>query len=159
MRRVTIAILAAALVSATASGSAANQIGLLIHGRHNVLRAGMYATLLDEYPDHPFQILDQLCPKPNSELRCEPVSNALRRAIDDTVSVSFRWVHREQPDGGHFWTLAPVVRDGGDATFLYRVEKPGSNCRGHGELRFRRIDWTGWVWEGGTGQVTCSVSS
>jgi hypothetical protein len=112
-----------------------------------------------EYPDRPFQVLDQLCPKPNSELRCEPVSNALRRAIDDTVTVSFRWVHREQPDGGHFWTLAPVVRDGGDATYLYRVEKPGSNCRGHGELRFRRIDWTGWVWEGGTGQVTCSVRS
>ena len=117
----------------------------------------MYATLLNEYFEHPFQVFDQLCPKPNSGVGCEPVSNALRRAIDNAVTVDFSWVHREQPDGGHFWTLAPVVRDEGDASFLFRVEKPGANCRGHGELRFRRIDWTGWVSEGGTTQVTCTV--
>ena len=66
MRRITIALLSSALVIATAGGATAIQTGPLIQGRHNVLRAGMYATLLNEYFEHPFQVFDQLCPKPNS---------------------------------------------------------------------------------------------
>src|SRR4051812_42269379 len=94
MRRIMIALVSTALVLATAGGAAAGQSEDFIQGRHNFLHAQMYATLLDQYPDHAFQVLDQLCPKPNREQACEPVSNALRRAIDDTLTVTFRWVDR-----------------------------------------------------------------
>jgi hypothetical protein len=154
-RAATVALLS--VVLASVGGATASAVGVLIEGRHNVLRAGMYATLLNEYPDRRFQVLDQLCPKPNDVAECEQISNSLRRAIDDAVTVPFTWVHRERRDGGLFWTLSPVVRDGASASFLWGAEKPGSNCRGHGELRFQRIDWTGWTPDGGTGHSTCSA--
>jgi len=76
MRGVTIALLAASLVFVTASGAAA-QIGPLIQGRHDVLRAEMYATAIDY--GTPDQVLNRLCPRPGHEHGCELVSNALRR--------------------------------------------------------------------------------
>jgi hypothetical protein len=156
MRRMTIALLSAALVLATAGGVAARQGKPLIQGRYDVLRAGMYATALPS--GRPLQILDRLCARLLGRSGCEPVSNALRRAIDDAVAGRIRWVRRRQPHGGQFWAFSPVVRDGRRATFGFRWG-PTGGCSGRGQATFRRVDWTGWVDTGGLQGITCRAGA
>ena len=153
--------LAAALVLGTASGAAAHQIGPLIQGRHNVLRAGMYARVIPAGglpAGRPVQILDRLCARLLGGSGCERVSNALRSAIDDAVAGPVRWVRQRQPRGGQFWAFSPVVRDGPRATLGFRWG-PTGGCRGRGQAGFRRIDWTGWRDTGGLQGITCRAGA
>ena len=153
MRGVTIVLLAASLVFVNATGAAA-QIGPLIQGRHDVLRAEMYARAIDY--GTPVQVLNRLCPRPGHEHGCEPVSNALRRAIDDTVTAPITWVGHKPRNGGDFWALAPLVRNGSHASFRVAFDHV-LHCRGRGRFNFRRVDWTGWFFEGGGERVTCGA--
>ena len=157
MRALTVVSLAVATLTASAVGAAARPETPPIVGRHDVLRAEMYARVLDS-EGSPIQILDRLCPHPGRRTGCEPVPAALRTAIQKAVSVPIRWVGRERRRGGTFWQLGPVVRNGSRAHFDERWDDPAPyGCGGGGTLSFRRIDWTSWRQTREEGFVGCPV--
>jgi hypothetical protein len=157
VRRITIALLSAALVLATAGGAAARPGKPLIQGRHDVLRAGMYATVIDSH--NRIQILNRLCPSPGKGAGCEPVLQALRTALGAAVDVPIRWVQKERKDGGRFYAFSAVERNGSHARFDYAWDDPGFlGCNARGDVEFRRIDWTGWRVSGGQGLIGCAVA-
>ena len=121
----------------------------LITGRHNVLRAGMYA-LAFEGERKPVQVLRRICPMPGKPAGCEGVSASLREALEDAVAVPIRWVGKERDHAGTFFELGPGVRNGDMAHFDYRWDDPKPyGCNGGGRLVFHRVDWTGWNESGG----------
>jgi hypothetical protein len=158
VRRLTISVLFAALMLAGNGTASARPSEPLVEGRGSVLNAGMYERVLGN-SRAPIQILDRLCPKPGRDPGCAPVTNALRRAIEDAVAVHIRWVHHEHRHGGKFWELTPVVRNRARAYFEYRWDEPGPlGCYGQGTVRFHRVDWTGWEERRGFGLIGCAVA-
>lgn len=148
MRLLAATVLVLGLVAGSSSVAAARETGLVIQGRQDVLRAGMYATAIDGR--QPIQILDRLCPKPGKQQGCEPVLRSLQRALEEKVAVRIRWVSREHRRWGTFYEFGPVVRSGSDAHLDYRWDDPKPyGCNGGGRLLFHRIDWTGWQASGG----------
>src|SRR4051812_11376839 len=119
MRRLILASSCAAIVLGLASPAAARPTQPLITGRHNTLRAGMYAVAL-EGQRKPVQILRSICPKPGRRANCEAASVSLRTAIQDAVPVPIRWVGKERSGAGTFWELGPILRNGDTAHFNYR---------------------------------------
>jgi hypothetical protein len=148
MRGITAGVLVVGLVAGLASAAAARETTPLIEGRHSVLRAGMFATVIDSR--HPIQILDRLCPEPGKRQGCEAVLRSLQRALEKRVDVRIRWVSRKHRDWGLFYEFGPVERSGSSAHFDYRWDNPRPyGCNGGGHVQFRRIDWTGWRESGG----------
>jgi hypothetical protein len=130
-----------------------------IEGRHNVLRAAMYA-LAFEGETKPVQVLRRICPKPGRRADCEPASVSLRAAIEDEVAVPITWVGKERAAAGTFYELGLVVRNGDEAHFDYRWDDPRPyGCNGGGRFIFHRIDWTGWERSGGYFFEGCPVGS
>jgi hypothetical protein len=140
------------LVGIVAPASSARPAPGTIEGRHDTLRAGLYATVIDS--NRPIQVLDRLCPKPGRQQGCEPVLRSLQRAFEEKIVV--RWVSREHQHWGTFYELGPIVRNGNRARFDYRWDDPRPyGCNGGGREEFRRIDWTGWRDVGGYGFGSC----
>ncbi|MFL5736680.1 MAG: hypothetical protein ACJ76P_05005 [Actinomycetota bacterium] len=153
MRKLAVALLGGALLFAGPTASA-RPSQPTIEGRHDVLRAAMYAGVLDT--GKPIQILDRLCPTPGKPTGCEPVSASLREAVDDALGAPIRWVGRERRKAGTFFELGRVVRIGDKAHFDFRWDDPRPyGCYGGGRLIFHRVDWTGWKESGGYGFGGC----
>ena len=156
MRSLKALIIGMALVGMTASSASARPAPGTIEGRRDVLRAGMYATVIDSH--NRIQILNRLCANPGKGTGCEPVLQALRTALEAAVDVPIRWVQKERKHGGRFYAFSAVERNGSHARFDYAWDDPGFlGCSARGDVEFRRIDWTGWRVSGGHGLIGCAV--
>ncbi len=159
MRALKALVISLALVGIAAPAASARPAPGTIEGRHDVLRARMYAFAL-EHKQKPVQILRRICPTPGKSAGCEAASVSLHIAIENEVAVPIRWVGKERAQAGTFFELGPVVRNGDQAHFDYRWDDPRPyGCNGGGRLIFHRIDWTGWKASGGYFFEGCPVGT
>jgi hypothetical protein len=103
------------------------------------------------------QILSEVCRTPSRLRRCEPMSSALRRALERAIDRPITWVDERVVNGPEFWVFAPVEFDHGTATSEYAWWDRGTDgCRGGITYDWERSSGT-WSTTTGIGWGACSA--
>jgi hypothetical protein len=107
------------------------------HGRGPKAQATMFAETV-AIPNHPVQVLNQICDNPNTQRGCVPIKANLRRALEQAIDAPITWVDERRHHAGQFWVLGAVLFNGTRVTTKAAWRDPGRlGCFGWNQLSWR----------------------